>query len=214
MADVPSTPLGDPARRVRRSSSRMVRTLSIAALLLSISLVSGCWGSRSGSHPTTTQRSQQAGLGELKRFDRYGITFEYPGSWFVTTQPISAARDPVYRFTVSTVRVRRTPADRGPCTPGIAKQLPPNGVLAYLRERLRRRDVAIELSRMTPRPRSFPLPTASSTALCGWARRGLWTPFKADGRAFYLGVYVGPKAPAATQRALKRMLDGMRIDPT
>ena len=90
----------------------MARTRSIAALLLAVLLVSGCWGSRSASHPTTTQESQRAKLGKLKQFHRYGITFEYPESWFVTTRPISSASDPAYRFTVSTVPVRRTPADR------------------------------------------------------------------------------------------------------
>lgn len=151
---------------------------------------------------------------KLKQFHRYGIAFEYPESWFVTTRPISSAGNPLYRFAVSTVPVHRTPADRGPCTPGIAKQLPPDGVLAYLREQLGRRYVAISLPRMQTRPRSFPLPTASSTALCGWARRGLWIPFKAKGRAFYLGVYVGPKATKATRRTLKHLLDGLEILPS
>ena len=31
--------------------------------------------------------------------------------------------------------------------------------------------------------------------------------------SFYLGIYVGPRATAQEQRALKRLLDGMRIDP-
>lgn len=149
--------------------------------------------------------------GDLKQFSRYGITLEYPKSWFVTTRPITHAVNPVYRFTVSTSPVRRTPADTGPCAPGIAKQLPADGVLAYLREALGRHDVALSLSGMTPRPRHFPLPTASSTALCGWPRHGLWLPFKAKGRAFYLGVYVGPRATAATRRALRHLLDGMQI---
>jgi hypothetical protein len=190
----------------------MVRIMLIAALLLAVLLVSGCWGSHSASRPTTTHQSQRVAPEELKQFHEYGITFEYPGSWFVTTRPISNAANPTYRFTVSTVPVRRTPADQGPCTSGIAKQLPPGGALVYLREALGRRNVAVSLSRMAPRPRRFPLPTASSTALCGWPRRGLWIPFKAKGRAFYLGVYVGPKATAATRRALARMLDGMQLD--
>lgn len=148
---------------------------------------------------------------ELKQFHRYGIAFEYPESWFVTTRPISSAVNPAYRFTVSTVPVRRTRADTGPCTPGIAKQLPPNGVLAYLREVLGPLDRERALPRMPTRPRSFPLPSASSTALCGWSRRGLWIPFRDRGRAFYLGVYVGPKATASTKRALKHLLDRMEI---
>jgi hypothetical protein len=146
-----------------------------------------------------------------KQFHRHGIAFEYPESWFVTTRPISNGVNPVYRFTVSTVPVRRTRADQGPCTPGIAKQVPPDGVLAYLREGLGPLDRDRALPRMPTRPRSFPLPNATSTALCGWSRRGLWIPFKDGGRAFYLGVYVGRKATASTRRALRHLLDGMEI---
>ncbi len=72
---------------------------------------------------------------ELERFDRARITFTYPSEWFVTTQPLSRrAVSPVYRFAVSTVKVRHTPEDIGPCLPGIAKQLPRDAVLAFLRE--------------------------------------------------------------------------------
>jgi hypothetical protein len=190
----------------------MVRTGSIAGLLLGALLVSGCWGSGSTSHPTRTQESHRQRLAELERFHRYGISFDYPGSWFFTTRPISTAGNPAYRFTVSTVPVRRTPADQGPCTPGIAKQLPPDGVLAYLREGLGPLDRDPAMPRMPTRPRSFPLPNASSDSLCGWAFRGLGIPFKTKGRAFYLGVYIGPKATTTARRALKRMLDGMHFD--
>jgi hypothetical protein len=148
---------------------------------------------------------------KLKQFHRHGIAFEYPESWFVTTRPISNGVNPVYRFTVSTVPVHRTRADQGPCTPGIAKQVPSDGVLAYLREGLGPLDRDRALPRMPTRPRSFPLPNATSTALCGWSRRGLWIPFKDGGRAFYLGVYVGPKATASTRRALRHLLDRMEI---
>lgn len=191
----------------------MGRTRSIAGLLLAALLVSGCWGSRSVSRPTTTEQGQRLRLGELKRLHRYGITFDYPAPWSVTTQPISAAAEPDYRFTVSTVPVHRTPADRGPCTPGVAKQLPPDGVLAYLREVLQARNRAISLRQVAPRPRRFPRPTASSAfSVCGFGRTGVWFPFKDRGRVFYLAVYIGPKATTATRRALYRMLDGMRFD--
>jgi hypothetical protein len=203
----------DPIGQRARSSLSMVRTTSLAGLLLAALLVSGCWGSGSASQPTRTHESRGLKLAELKRFHRYGITFEYPDSWFVTTRPISAAAEPDYRFTVSTVPVHRTPADRGPCTPGIAKQLPPDGILAYLREVLQARNRAISFPRVAPRPRSFPRPTASSAfSVCGFGRTGVWFPFKNRGRVFYLAVYIGPKATTATRHALYRMLDGMRFD--
>jgi hypothetical protein len=189
--------------------------LRFATPLFAALLVNGCWGSHAATHPTRTQQSQRVRLAPLKLFHRYGIAFEYPGSWSVTTRPITSAENPVYRFTVSSVPVRRTRADRGPCAPGIAKQLPPDGVLAYLREQLGRCYVATSLPQMALRPRSFPLPSASSAfSVCGFGRTGIWFPFKAKGRAFYLAVYVGPKATAATRRALYRMLDGMRFDST
>jgi hypothetical protein len=191
----------------------MVRTAAVVPLLLAPLLASGCWGSGSASQPTPTEQGQPSRLGELKRFHRYGITFRYPGSWFVTTESISSATEPDYRFTVSTAPVHRTPADVGPCTPGIAKQLPPDGALAYLREVLQPWNRAIHLRRVAPRPGRFPRPTASGS-LCGFEKGGgVWFPFKARGRAFYLAVYIGPKATPATQRALYRTLDGMRFDP-
>ena len=74
-------------------------------------------------------------------------------------------------------------------------------------------DRIVSLPRMQPRPRSFRLPARSDNSLCGFNRGGLWVPFKTGGRAFYLGIYVGPRASAATRRALHRLLDGMQIQP-
>lgn len=146
-----------------------------------------------------------------KRFDRQGIVFEYPDEWFATTRPLSNAVNPAYRFAVSSVPVRRTRADIGPCLPGIARQIPRDGILAFLREALGA-DRTRSLPRMPRRPASFRLPTRSGSYLCGF-RHGhtRWIAFKDAGRAFYLGVYVGPEAPTAVRRALKRLLDGMEV---
>jgi hypothetical protein len=149
---------------------------------------------------------------ELARFGRYGIAFEYPSRWFVTTRPLSNAGNPAYRFAVSSVPVRRTRVDVGPCLPGIARQLPKGAVLAFLREALGS-DRTRSLPRMRQRPRSFRLPTRRDASLCGLGFGSRWIPFKESGRAFYLGIYVGPRATAQARRALKRLLDGMRIDP-
>lgn len=147
----------------------------------------------------------------LKRFDRNGIHFEYPASWFVTTKPLSNGVNPTYRFTLSTHPVRRTPRDTGPCLPGVAAQLPKTAVLAYVREATGA-DRTSSLPRMQPRPRSFRLPTRSDNALCGF-NRGLWVPFKSGGRAFYLGLYVGPRASKASVQALARIVNNMAVDP-
>ena len=149
--------------------------------------------------------------GDAKRFREHGISFSYPPAWFVTTRPLSFAGNPVYRFTVSSVRVRRTRSDRGPCLPGIAKQLPPSAVLAYAREALGA-DRRIALPRMRPRPRPFRLP--KPFGLCGFTTgANEWLGFKEAGRVFYLGVHVGPKASPGSKRALLRLLNGMRITP-
>ena len=157
---------------------------------------------------STHGASTHAATGQ--RFEQNGITFDYPSSWIVSTAPLSNATNPRYRFAVGTHRVRRTLRNLGPCLPGIASQLPPTAVLAFLREALgadRRRS----LPRMDPRPTHFRLPRRSDTALCGFGRGARWIPFKANGRAFYLAIYTGPKASASNRRALGRLLDDMRI---
>jgi hypothetical protein len=153
----------------------------------------------------------RATSGDTDRFRTSGISVEHPSAWFVTTRPLSDGVNPVYRFTVSTVRVHRTPRDSGPCLPGIARQLPSSAVLVYLREALGA-DRRIALPRMPPRPRPFRLPKRPN--LCGFTTgASQWLGFKEAGRVFYLGVHVGPKASPTSRRAVIRLLNGMRIMP-
>ena len=147
-----------------------------------------------------------------KRFAANGIAFEYPSSWFVTTAPLSNGTNPAYRFTVGTDAVRRTPRDLGPCLPGIAAQLPPTAVLAYVREALGA-DRAASLPGMRRRPRHFRLPNPGERGLCGFGSRARWVPFESGGRALYLALYLGPRATVANTRALSRLVDRMRITP-
>lgn len=147
-----------------------------------------------------------------ERFDRNGITFGYPSSWFVTTKPLSNGVNPTYRFTVSTTPVHRTPKDLGPCLAGIAKQLPRTAVVAYLREAVGA-DRRASLPNMQPRPRTFPLPSRADNGLPCFGRGGRWVPFKTGGRAFYLGLYIGPRASPASIRALGKLVDEMKIKP-
>ena len=93
-----------------------------------------------------------------------------------------------------------------------AGQLRENGVLAYVREALDSR-VPEYIDRMQPRPPSFRLPTQADHSLCGFPRGGRWVPFRSGGRAFYLGLYVGKRAPLASVRALQRLVNRMQIDP-
>jgi hypothetical protein len=152
-----------------------------------------------------------AGASTLDRFARHGIAFAYPNSWVVTTEALSNGINPKYRFAVSITPVRRTATDLGPCLAGVAKQLAENAVFAYLREALGA-DRRASLPRMQPRPRHFRLPTPADASLPCFGRGGRWVPFRAGGRAFYLGLYVGPKASPPDIRTLGRLIDGMRID--
>ena len=163
-----------------------------------------------GAAPAATARPTIASSAD-KRHDRNGISFQYPRLWHVTTKPLSNAVNPIYRFTVSSHRVRPTGKDEGPCLPGIAAQLPPTAVLAFVREALGA-DRRASLPRMQPRPEKFTLPTRADNALCGFSG-GRWIPFKSGGRAFYLALYVGPRASSARAAVLARIVNGMRIRP-
>ena len=146
------------------------------------------------------------------RFSDEGISFRYPSRWLVTTEPLSNGVNPTYRFAVSTTPIQRTPQDLGPCLAGIAKQLPPASVLVYLREALGA-DRRSSLPRMQPRPRRFRPPTRMDQSLPCFGRGGRWVPFRSRGRAFYLGIWIGRDAPAVRVAAVRRLLDGLRIDP-
>lgn len=149
---------------------------------------------------------------ELERFDRLGISFEYPSSWFVTTERLSNGWDPDYRFAASTVPVKRTRDDEGPCLPGIGRQLLRNGALVFLREyrgASRRR----ALPRLGPLPRRLRL--THDGVMCGLRRPalGAWVGFREAGRAFVLGVHLGPRATKATERELRRLVASLNIRP-
>lgn len=149
---------------------------------------------------------------ELERYDRLGISFEYPSAWFVTTEPLSNGSDPDYRFAASTVPVRRTRRDIGPCLPGIERQLPRGAALVFLREyrgASRRR----ALPRLDPLPRRFRL--THGGRMCGFREgRGDWISFRAADRAFVLGIHVRPGIKPRTTRELRRLVASLRIRPT
>ena len=176
-----------------------------------------------GDHPQESARmavalaqkaASQPGSGarSLARFDRDGIAFRYPRPWFLTTQPLSNGINPKYRFAVSSVPVRRTSEDLGPCLAGIAKQLPADAALVYLREALGT-DRTSSLPRLQPRPRSIRLPAQADNSLPCFGPGGRWIPFRSGGRAFYLGLYLGPKAPPGIAQTLRRLIDGIDIAP-
>jgi hypothetical protein len=157
--------------------------------------------------------------GPLERYDRLGISFEYPSSWFVTSEPLSDGSDPDYRFAVSTTPVRRTRHDRGPCLSGIARQLPRGAALVFLREyrgASRRR----ALPRLDPMPRRISLTRYGVP--CGFHGagvphapfgRGDSVQFREARRALILFVWVGPNATKATERQLRRLIASLEIRP-
>ena len=148
----------------------------------------------------------------LKRFERNGIQLTYPNSWDITTKALSNGVNPRYRFAVSTGPVHRTPKDLGPCLAGIAEQLPRTGVLAYLREATGA-DRTASLPSMQSRPRTFRLPTRADNSLPCFGRGRRWVPFRTGNRAFYLGLWIGPRASSARIRALGKLVNGMQIKP-
>jgi hypothetical protein len=148
-----------------------------------------------------------ASAGDERHFERKGIGFDYPASWYVTTRPLSNGVQPIYRFALANFRVHRTPRDLGPCLEGIARQRRPDRVLAFMREAT---GTDAKLDRFPRRPRSFPLPRRDDQVAClGPGTSGLL--FRDSGRAFYLWISVGPNASAADKRALRQSLDGMTI---
>jgi hypothetical protein len=146
----------------------------------------------------------------LERFERKGISFAYPGDWFVTAKPLSNGWDPDYRFAVATWPVHRTSRDRGPCLAGIAKQRPANGALAFLREYVgasRKR----ALPRLPPRPKHFRLPTQRDGDYGCLGKGSLAHYFRDSGRALILWISIGPKATAETRLALKEIVASLEI---
>jgi hypothetical protein len=153
---------------------------------------------------------------DVERHDHLGISFEYPSNWFVTTEPLSDGADPDYRFAASTVRVKRTRHDKGPCLAGIARQLPPRAALVFLREyrgASRRR----ALPRLDPFPRRFSLTPglpqcfhvpSNPTKPYG---RGAGIHFRESGRALILFVWVGPRATEETERELRLLVASLEI---
>jgi len=146
----------------------------------------------------------------LDRFDRIGISFTYSNDWYVTTRPLSNGADPDYRFAVATWPVRRTRRDEGPCLAGIAKQRPPGGALAFLREYVgasRKR----ALPRLPRRPRRFRLPSERDGDWACLGKRSVAYQFQESGRALVLAISVGPRATAETRLALGRILASLHI---
>lgn len=145
-----------------------------------------------------------------ERFERTGISFSYPSNWYVTTKPLSNGADPDYRFAIATWAVHRTPRDQGPCLAGVAKQRPPGGALAFLREYVgASRERA--LPRLAPRPRRFRLPTQRDGDWGCLGKGSLAYQFKESGRAVILVLSVGPRATAERRSALRGILASLRI---
>jgi hypothetical protein len=148
----------------------------------------------------------------LERFDHFGISFEHPSDWFVTTERLSNGWDPDYRFAASTVPVQRTRQDVGPCLRGIDRQLPRDAALVFLRE-ARTGIGPRQLRRLGPLPTRLPLTPDAVMYCMQRPALGAWVHFRAAGRAFVLGVHLGPRATKETQRELRRLVASIEIRP-
>jgi len=105
--------------------------------------------------------------------------------------------------------VRRTRHDVGPCLRGIGRQLPRNAALVFLREY--RTSLRRVLPRLDPMPRQLRLTPDAVMYCMHRPALGAWVSFRASGRAFVLGVHLGPKASKTTERELRCLVASLRI---
>jgi hypothetical protein len=127
-------------------------------------------------------------------------------------EPLSNGANPDYRFAASTVPVKRTRHDVGPCLRGIDRQLPRNAALVFLRE-YRGASRRAALPRLDPMPRRLRLTPGSIMYCLHRPARGAWVNFREAGRAFVLGVHLGPRATKATEHELRRLVASLEIRP-
>jgi len=151
--------------------------------------------------------SAQATSEGTRRFSNWGISFVYPTSWYVTTEPLSNGIEPAYRFAAGNFRFHRTARDLGPCLEGIAKQRTDLGVLAFMREAL---GADARRTRAPPRPKRFRLPRATDQAAC-LGPGSSQVVFREAGRILYLWISIAPKASPVARAQLSALLASIRI---
>jgi hypothetical protein len=180
---------------------RVSRLASVAALGVSIALVSCSPGTSGDSAEDGVSESEQA-----------GISLSVPTGWHATTGPFTGLLDPRERLVLTSFPVEGHPRSRG-CSPdGLLRQLPHSGVVALLLEYMH-----------TGARRHFLRPPARFRL--GRSDEGgfdCFTPqpvgdahlfnFREAGRAFQLLVAVGRNATPATRQAAEQALDGLRVE--
>lgn len=135
------------------------------------------------------------------------LSLRYPANWYVTTRRLDYVVDP---HTLVAVAAYVIPTDAGAkCDGTQGRGRPADGAFVLIKELLDGASLKRSLPRPRPRPTHFRVPTAGRAG-CLPANSAVYQ-FRIAQRAFYVYVSVGPRATAATRRAVARVLDTMRI---
>ena len=139
------------------------------------------------------------------------MRLDLPEGWWASATPLSSAISPVQRFALSDRRLKRSVDNSGPCYPGVARQIAPDGVVAILNEVL---GVDYRPERFPERPKRFVLPPRRSgedNSCLG--EHATMVSFKQGGRGFSLVLAAGPRASTGSIERLVAAVSGMTIAP-
>lgn len=184
----------------------------VAVIVATLALAAGVEATTSGAGRHTNVGSADAmgarSTQPLRIYRRAKVSLRYPSSWHIKTRRLDQVIDPHTLLVVSSYVVPQGPRDTTH-VPGYARGLPANGVFILLSEVLDGASLKRSLPRLHSRPPHFTLPTQGSS---GCRRCSSTTfQFRAESRAFYLYVTIGPKASARTRVAAQAILDSLAI---
>lgn len=173
---------------------------------LAVAVVTAAGSTAKPSHRLT--RVVIDGRSIARRFPRGpSISFRYPSNWHVTTHRLDYVTDPHTLFAVTNYRVPSGPPEN--CDGTRARGRPDDGAFVLVKEVLDGASLHRSLPRLPARPSSFRLPVHGGAGCLPPA--SVAYQFRVGRRAFYVWISVGPRASAATRRALARVLDRVWI---
>ena len=141
-------------------------------------------------------------------FRRANVSVRYPSSWHLRTQRLDQVTDPHTLFVVSSYVVPKGPRDTTHVQ-GYARGLSSNGAFILVTEILDGASLRWSLPRLHPKPRHFVIPRQGS----GGCLRcpSIIFQFRAESRAFYVFVTIGPKASTRAREAAQAVLDSLAV---
>jgi hypothetical protein len=136
-----------------------------------------------------------------------GVSISYPPGWTATARPLTAVTSPGQAIALGSYRFPTDSAGADGCEPREALDaLPPRGAFIFGWDYGQLSGAELRGS-FPPQPRRVRLTGLGDYECMGhsYALR-----FRAAGRAFQIHVYLGPRAGAATQATVLRILDSFR----